>query len=267
MANGGEYPYLNDTNLNCQIIGLPYKGKTVTFYLVIPHNSNPQKLRDLENRLTATEIKRLVGNTRKTRAIVALPKMTLTSTIQLRSVLENLGVKSLFDPREADLSLLSSGYNPNGAKTGYEPIYNYNTQPTESTYDDEPFVFTRIGKGHDMANKVNLTKPMRKKRQAAKAIGATKYDNSLDHVRHMLNSNGQHSNPGLYADQVLHKVFVDVNEKGTEAAAATAVGLTRDGSRIIVKADVPFFFFIHHEQTKTVLFWGSVNTPSPSFVG
>ncbi|GLV39967.1 Serpin 28Dc [Carabus blaptoides fortunei] len=265
MANGAEYPYFNDTNLNCQIIGLPYKGKTVTFYLVIPHNSNPQKLRDLENRLTAIEIKRIVGSTRKTPAIVALPKMTLTSTIQLKNVLENLGVRSLFDPREADLSLISPGYNPNAVKNTFEPIYNYNTRPVDSTYQDEPFVFSRIGKENDMTDKVNLTKSMRKKRQNAQAaIGVAKYD-TLDQVRHMLNSNGQHSNPGLYADQVVHKVFVDVNEKGTEAAAATAVGLTRDGSRIVVKADVPFFFFIHHEQTKTVLFWGSVNTPSPSF--
>ncbi|XP_015585525.1 leukocyte elastase inhibitor isoform X2 [Cephus cinctus] len=72
-------------------------------------------------------------------------------------------------------------------------------------------------------------------------------------------------NPGLYAEDVLHKVEIEVTEKGTEAAGATSIILTKDGSQKRLVADHPFLFFIRHEPTKLLLFWGTVNTPTPNF--
>ncbi len=64
---------------------------------------------------------------------------------------------------------------------------------------------------------------------------------------------------------VAHKAFVEVDEKGTEAAAATAV-LTLKGSAAtqepkIFRADKPFAFFIEHLPTDTVLFMGRLAKP------
>nr|XP_050854869.1 leukocyte elastase inhibitor-like isoform X1 [Vespula vulgaris] len=73
------------------------------------------------------------------------------------------------------------------------------------------------------------------------------------------------ANPGLYADEVLHKVDIDINEKGTEAAAATTVVLERDGRQKRLLANRPFLFFIRHNPTKLILFWGTINTPTPNF--
>ncbi|KAL2728852.1 leukocyte elastase inhibitor-like isoform X1 [Vespula squamosa] len=73
------------------------------------------------------------------------------------------------------------------------------------------------------------------------------------------------ANPGLYADEVLHKVDIDINEKGTEAAAATAIVLERDGRQKRLLANRPFLFFIRHNPTKLILFWGTINTPTPNF--
>jgi len=74
--------------------------------------------------------------------------------------------------------------------------------------------------------------------------------------------------PDLSIDSVIHKAFIEVNEEGTEAAAATAVimTLTVDGtdtgdSRIVFDCDHPFIFLIQHEDTGTILFLGSVNNP------
>lgn len=72
-------------------------------------------------------------------------------------------------------------------------------------------------------------------------------------------------NPRLYADEVLHKVEIDINEKGTEAAAATSITLERDGTQKRLVANRPFLFFIRHDPTKLILFWGTINTPTPNY--
>ncbi len=67
----------------------------------------------------------------------------------------------------------------------------------------------------------------------------------------------------LYISDVIHKAFVEVNEEGTEAAAATAVvmGLKSISLPAEFKADHPFLFLIRDVRTKTILFMGRVSDP------
>ena len=71
----------------------------------------------------------------------------------------------------------------------------------------------------------------------------------------------------LVISKVIHKTFVEVNEEGTEAAAATAVvmamgiGLVRRFSMII---DRPFFCAVRDNETGTLLFMGFVLDPMQS---
>jgi len=69
----------------------------------------------------------------------------------------------------------------------------------------------------------------------------------------------------LYVSQVLHRAVVDVNEEGTEAAAATAI-LTAECyvEKVIFRADRPFLFFIQDKATKSILFLGRLVKPPPS---
>jgi len=77
---------------------------------------------------------------------------------------------------------------------------------------------------------------------------------------------GMTGSKDLNIDQVIHKAFVEVNEEGTEAAAATAVAVIAAGSlepRIkIFNADHPFIFVIQESATGNILFLGRVNDPS-----
>ena len=67
----------------------------------------------------------------------------------------------------------------------------------------------------------------------------------------------------LMISNVIHKTFIDVNEEGTEAAAATAVVMVRSpamGFRMIV--DRPFFCAIRDRETGLLLFMGWVVDPT-----
>ena len=73
----------------------------------------------------------------------------------------------------------------------------------------------------------------------------------------------------LQVSFVQHQAFVNVNENGTEAAAATAVGIVGSAARVPVKAlavhaDHPFYFSISDEQTHLLLFLGHVTDPAAS---
>ncbi|XP_023399949.2 serpin B12 isoform X2 [Loxodonta africana] len=69
--------------------------------------------------------------------------------------------------------------------------------------------------------------------------------------------------PDLYLSKVVHKTFLEVDEDGTQAAAATgavAKTLSRP-SYVPFNANRPFLFFIRHNKTQTLLFYGRVYSP------
>lgn len=71
----------------------------------------------------------------------------------------------------------------------------------------------------------------------------------------------------LFISDAFHKAFIEVNEKGTEAAAATAVVMGRGAGAPQVPenefvADHPFLYLLRDTSTGAVLFMGRVNDPS-----
>lgn len=70
----------------------------------------------------------------------------------------------------------------------------------------------------------------------------------------------------LKIDEVRHKTFVEVNEEGTEAAAATSVGMLRASfmpqKSFSMVVDRPFFCAIRDERTGVILFMGSIVDPA-----
>ena len=72
---------------------------------------------------------------------------------------------------------------------------------------------------------------------------------------------------GLYILDIIHKAFVEVNEEGTEAAAATGVVMATKSAPSdiapipVFRADRPFLYLILHKPSNTVLFLGKLNDP------
>jgi serine protease inhibitor/ankyrin repeat protein len=69
----------------------------------------------------------------------------------------------------------------------------------------------------------------------------------------------------FYIGEVIHKAYVDVNEEGTEAAAATAVEMMLGGmppQPPVFRADHPFLFLIQENSTGSILFLGRVADPT-----
>ncbi|XP_029172187.1 leukocyte elastase inhibitor-like isoform X2 [Nylanderia fulva] len=351
MYNGGNFPFYEDKSLGVKILALPYKGLETSMYVLLPKVEGATALKSFHDQLTVDTIEYLISNLKNETCIIGFPRMKLSSTLSLNSALQNLGLLSLFDAKNADLSLLS-GYGQQ-APAAAAPISQINLPPSQvsrqvypdqlSSKTDDVLIFSRIGDNsssnqgarrnffryddkerglsveqwntgfhiekirrarRDVADEssrtayvaddlekvapkvsdentryVSLERNKYRFKSAEKRMRKRRQSRPIDEnfLRFMQSKNfpfyGLDSlrnspglvNPGLFADEVLHKVHMDVSEKGTEAAATTAVLLRRDGSQKKFIANRPFLFFIRHDTTKLVLFWGTVNAPIPNY--
>jgi serpin B len=76
---------------------------------------------------------------------------------------------------------------------------------------------------------------------------------------------GMNGKRDLFISAVIHKAYVDVNEEGTEAAAATAIGMRLTAIEEpppVFRADHPFIFIIRDKVTDSILFLGRVINPT-----
>jgi len=76
---------------------------------------------------------------------------------------------------------------------------------------------------------------------------------------------GINRNGDLRIDYVKHKSFIEVNEKGTEAAAVTIVAIERTSvggpEKILFHVNRPFMYVITEKNTGAILFMGTVKNP------
>ncbi|XP_069693860.1 leukocyte elastase inhibitor-like [Periplaneta americana] len=261
MTNIAEYLYYYDPILGCQVVGLPYKGRTYSMYLILPDEPGQQALKSLQHKLTVNKMQKLMDSTTERSVILALPRMQLDTIIYLKKALKVLGVHTLFDPYHADLSELSD----QRVAELTDRIGNGNTSQEQSS--EIPSTTNEYSEHTTMteANNEDTTQTDDNARQYATEPEVVNFrtfkssktsPSNKDHYR----NNG----PGIFAENVVHKVTIDITETGTEAAAATVVSITRDGLRKLVRFERPFLFILRHEATGSVLFWGTVTRPTPN---
>ena len=99
-----------------------------------------------------------------------------------------------------------------------------------------------------------------------RALGMSKAFSRVEADFSGINGHQPPDEESLWIAAVYHKAFVEVNEKGTEAAAATGVTLqhflSRGPSIPVFRADHPFLFAIRERKTGAILFLGRVADPT-----
>lgn len=340
MYNAGTFPFYENKQLGVKILGLPYKGHEISMYILLPKNAGVKALREFQNKLTVDIIENLVKNMKNETCIISMPRMKLSSTLHLEPVLAALGMKSLFDPELADLSLISQGKNKNNQnrittksrsnRTNTQNQQNYEDfissrissiqnekmrgrmmKRNSFTYEDKlrgysveqwinGFSIRKIRNVRDVKEKKDrnlyrIEEKTEENNNHAKVINLeeNKYhfqenkqrgrnrrqtrpinQDFLNYIKQKnfpsfglddLRNSGNLVNPHLFASKVLQKVEIDITEKGTEAAVVTSIVLERDGNQKRLIANRPFIFFIRHDPTRLVFFWGTLNVPTPNY--
>ncbi|EDV59283.1 serine protease inhibitor 28Dc [Drosophila erecta] len=128
MATGGAYPYHEDHDMGCKIIGLPYRGNLSTMYIIQPFKSSVRELTALQKRLTADNIEDMISRMYRRAAVVAFPKMHLTESVNLKTVMQKMGLGGIFSVVQNDLSLIATNEAARTNSLGGNSLQNLEAQ-------------------------------------------------------------------------------------------------------------------------------------------
>lgn len=127
-----------------------------------------------------------------------------------------------------------------------------------------------------LSNTVSILQPLRKYSGYMKymqAKGRTLSSDLEERIKDYINFNQNETlkdikltnaeeDQDLIVSDIVQQMTLAVHEKGTEAAAITAGIIDYMGVSKMFIINRPFMFFIKHEETKAVLFWGTISDPS-----
>ncbi|KFB52516.1 serpin 16 [Anopheles sinensis] len=235
MITVGCFPYYDAQKYDAKIIGLSYQGNKSALYIIMPNNSTRSRMIQFQSNLTPAMIGEMVQSMTMRKMYLQLPKMSITNTINLRDVLQQLGVRTLFNRGLSDLSdivarptpidLFATRLDADSSGSFVFPSDNVDPEPTDSRR-----------RGSDSIN-IN-----------GESVGSqdTRVPQSQLHV-----------------SEFIHRVELDINEKGTEGGAITTSTVFRALPSIHVRIDAPFLLLLGHDETRLPLFYGSIFDPTP----
>lgn len=257
MALGGHFPFYESPELNCRMIALPYRNSASTMFILLPNNSTVTAVRNLHRQLSANLINQMIARMTVASSIVFLPKMHLTSTLNLEREISALGVRSLFDQQSADLGLLAeannvAGGHGAGAVHSFAPVHTQVHHQPHTQNLEEVLIFSRFSEDKAASGEELKSRPKRSSYKVTSLDGKNqdplgmkdfvlrkritkenKINKKLVGHRHRRQvpdlsaafqslDNGRSQsgrNPGLFANEIVHKVDLVINEKGTEGGA------------------------------------------------
>lgn len=256
MVHGGCFPYYYWKEADTKVLGIPYK-KNNTMYVFMPNDSDRIKLTRLQPLLTARTINDIISKMVVKTVSVQFPKMHLINSFNLKQVLEQLGVYRVFDHSNTDLYRILPGYERFDDGTEAEDIFDLLSDTVENVIEDLKKEYPNCSPFEkDVDDKFRCEKSKLCRFGGSKCMCCPKtYDNSRKR-------RATEQPQPLYVNEIVHKVDVVVNEKGTEGGAVTATLLDRITAQANFRANGPFLVIVRDEMTKLPLFYGNVYDPS-----
>jgi serpin B len=226
MRGQFDLMYLQSKRCGCRMISVPYKHAEAAMYVILPDIGNLHNIHEFAASLSVDVVMELASSTTLASVTLVMPKMRLTQTFSIQRVL------SLLQQQFAsDMQLKVPGSVPEQNKK----------------QENEGLVCGDSNCAH------LYQAPCKARAQAAKPAHMSGQDVSRISVPHEGN---------FEIGDIIQQVFLEVNEVGTEAAAVgtTLVNYSGDFKNFIV--DRPFIFFVRHEITGALLFWGTIVDPT-----
>lgn len=125
MSNHGTVHVYEDAIKKFTVLGLPYKGKSIFMYLILPYKDHP--LKDVIANITSEDISNIAEKASvEDEVTYLLPYMELTENINVETALKHAGVKTLFDPSKANLNKIAKNLHVSDA------IHKVNLYVTEA---------------------------------------------------------------------------------------------------------------------------------------
>ncbi|XP_053661804.1 uncharacterized protein LOC128710967 [Anopheles marshallii] len=239
MSTVGCYPYYDAREYDAKIVGLSYQGNKTAMYIIMPNNSTRQTMLEFQRRLTPLIIGELVSKMTQRKMFLQMPKMQITNTINLREVLQQLGLQTIFKRGQSNLS---------GMVAMPQPVLQF---------------ATRFGESGAPADPTSVVFPVDEYHvQPASDI---RRGTGMNNINAAAGESGRERVPGaqLHVSEFIHRVELDINEKGTEGGAITSSTIFRALPSVHFRIDAPFLLLIGHDDTRLPLFYGSIYDPTP----
>ena len=105
MSNRGKFRYCENRQLQCKILELPYTGKRLAMYVLLPNEID--SLASLESKVTYTSVISALAMLRSQTVAISFPRFGMTQEMSLSKVLQAMGMTQAFAVK-ADFSGISS---------------------------------------------------------------------------------------------------------------------------------------------------------------
>ncbi|XP_052868087.1 serine protease inhibitor 28Dc-like isoform X2 [Anopheles cruzii] len=262
MAKSGCMPYYLWKEENVRVLGVPYQ-QNVTMYIFFPNDSTRARVTALHEKLSAQTVNEIVTKMTMKSVSLLLPQMHVSNAFSLKSAFQQMGLYALFDRETADLyHLLTSKRRGDGGEE-LEDIF----EALEDTKENAIQYLMKQNPNCVVLEKqgVDRVTCLKDSCRLGGDVCVCCADSDDDFRRRRRDTatdyGGDQANSTIYVTEMLHKVDLVVNERGTEGGAATATLIDRISSQITFLVNGPFLMIIREETTRLPLFYGSIFSP------